>query len=149
VPANCKVYYTLDGTEPTEHSNLYTRPLDMPIGKHVLFVVAIDENGIISNTIQSNYDLEFESNFTIDQAYDILVQKLGNELIDEKGTFQLECTTAIEIGGYNLYTFEKVYGTDANGNKIYGVDKYTFDVLTAETFYAVRNAAGGYDLTPF
>lgn len=149
VPENCQVYYTLDGSEPTEKSYLYTRRLDMPLGKHVLSVVAIDNNGIVSNTIQSNYSLEFATTFTVDQAYNILLQKLGNELIDEKGSFQLECYSAIEIGGYNLYAFEKVYGTDANGNKIYGTDKYVFDVLTAETFNAVINSAGSYDLTPF
>lgn len=149
VPANCKVYYTWDGSEPTDKSMLYTKSLDMPIGKHVLSVAAIDNNGIISNTIQSNYDLEIAATFTIDQAYNILIGKLGNSLEDEKGTFQLECYSAIEIGGYNLYAFEKVYGTDANGNKIYGKEKYAFDVLTAETFVAVTNSAGGYDLTPF
>lgn len=149
VPANCKVYYTWDGSEPNEKSMLYTKPLDMPLGKHVLSVVAIDNNGIISNTIQSSYNLEFAASFTVDQAYNILVQKLGNQLVDEKGAFQLECNSAIEIGGYNLYAFEKVYGTDANGNKIYGTSKYAFDVLTAETFTVVTNSAGGYDLTPF
>lgn len=149
VPEKCKVYYTWDGSEPTKNSQLYTKPLDMQLGKHVLSVAAIDENGIVSNTIQSSYDLQFATNFTIDQAYAILIQKLGNAPSDEKGAFQLECCSAIEIGGYNLYAFEKVYGTDAHGNKIYGTDKYTFDVLTAETFIAVTNAAGGYDMTPF
>lgn len=149
VPDNCKVYYTVDGTEPTGQSSLYTKPLDMPLGNHTLSVVAIDSNDIVSNIIQSNYNLEFETRFTIEQAYDILIQKLGNELVDEKGVFYLECNSAIEIGGFNLYAFEKVYGTDENGNKIYGTDKYAFDVLTAETFQAVVNAAGGYDLNPF
>ncbi|MFA9377372.1 MAG: chitobiase/beta-hexosaminidase C-terminal domain-containing protein [Lachnotalea sp.] len=149
IPNNCNVYYTLDGSEPTETSYLYTRPLDMPLGKFVLSVVAIDDNGIISNTIQCSYDLEITTRFSVDQAYDILVQRLGNQLVDETGAFQLECSSAIEIGGYNLYAFEKVYGTDSNGNKIAGADKYTFDVLTAETFHAVINSAGGYDLTPF
>jgi tetratricopeptide (TPR) repeat protein len=149
VPENCKVYYTWDGSEPTQNSRLYSKSLDMQLGKHVLSVVAIDDNGIVSNTIQSSYDLQFATNFTIDQAYAILMQKLGNAPMDEKGAFQLECCSAIEIGGYNLYAFEKVYGTDAHGNKIYGTDKYTFDVLTAETFTAVTNSAGGYDMTPF
>lgn len=149
IPKNCKVYYSLDGSTPNESSFIYTKPFDMPIGKHTLSVVAIDENGIVSNTIQSNYDLQFEAVFTVDQAHDIIVQRLGDELVDEKGSFTLECESAIEIGGYNLYSFEKVYGRDANGNKICGSEKYAFDVLTAETYYATTNAAGGYDLTPF
>lgn len=149
VPENCKVYYTLDGSIPTEQSILYTKPLDMPLGKHTLSVIAIDGNGIVSNTIQSNYDLQIDAVFTIDQAYDIILERLGNELIDERGAFSLECNSAIEIGGYNLYSFEKVYGRDSNGNKISSSDKFAFDVLTAETFHAVINAAGGYDLTPF
>jgi hypothetical protein len=78
-----------------------------------------------------------------------VVQHLGNQLVDDKGAFQLECNSAIEIGGYNLYIFEKVYGKDGNGNKLLGSEKYAFDVLTAETFVAVRNSAGGYDLTPY
>ncbi|WP_099468009.1 chitobiase/beta-hexosaminidase C-terminal domain-containing protein [Konateibacter massiliensis] len=149
VPENCKVYYTLDGSTPTEESMPYTRALDMPLGQSTISAVAIDGNGIESNTIKGSYNLQLDAIFTVDQAYDILIQRLGDELVDERGAFSLECHAAIEIGGYSLYAFEKVYGTDSNGNKIYGKDKYAFDVQTAETFHAVVNPANGYDLEPF
>lgn len=149
VPSGCEVYYTLNGTEPTENSYHYTRPIDMPIGQSTLSVVAINESGVVSNTITSNYNLQFDVSFDIEQAYNIIAQKLEFQFADARGSYTLECCSAIEIGGYNLYVFEKVYGIDQNGNKIYGADKFAFDVLTAETFTAVVNAANGYDLTPF
>lgn len=149
IPKGCEVYYTLNGSEPTENSYHYTRPIDMPIGQSTLSVVAINDSKIASNTITSNYNLQFDVSFDIDQAYNIIAQKLEYQFVDARGSYTLECCSAIEIGGYNLYVFEKVYGIDQNGNKIYGADKFAFDVLTAETFTAVVNAANGYDLTPF
>lgn len=50
VPEGCLVYYTLDGTEPTESSDLYNGEFLMPSGTTTIKMVAIDENGMVSET---------------------------------------------------------------------------------------------------
>lgn len=49
------IYYTWDDTMPTVDSALYTEPILVPEGNHVLSVIAIDEHGMSSDVLKSNY----------------------------------------------------------------------------------------------
>lgn len=55
VPAHCTLYYTWDGTEPTTASAIYSSPLEMPQGNHVLSVIAVDAAGRKSDVYRVNY----------------------------------------------------------------------------------------------
>lgn len=50
VPENCVAYYTLDGTEPTESSDIYTGEFLMPEGTTTVRAKIVDENGVSSET---------------------------------------------------------------------------------------------------
>ncbi len=54
-PAGTKVYYTWDGTTPNENSSVYTSPIDIPEGNHVLSLIAVDERGMYSEVLRCNY----------------------------------------------------------------------------------------------
>lgn len=54
-PDNCKVYYTWDGSDPTEGSPVYTGPLEMPQGNQVLSVMAVSASGLKSGIYRVNY----------------------------------------------------------------------------------------------
>lgn len=49
VPEGCMAYYTLDGSDPTESSELYTGEFLMPTGTTVLSAMLEDENGALSD----------------------------------------------------------------------------------------------------
>lgn len=49
VPDGCLGYYTLDGSDPTESSELYTGEFLMPTGTTVLRAMLEDENGALSD----------------------------------------------------------------------------------------------------
>lgn len=49
VPEGCLAYYTLDGSDPTESSELYTGEFLMPTGTTVLSAMLEDENGALSD----------------------------------------------------------------------------------------------------
>lgn len=50
IPEGCHVYYTLDGTEPTESSDIYNGEFLMPTGTTTIKMIAVDENGMHSET---------------------------------------------------------------------------------------------------
>ncbi len=54
VPEGCAAFYTLDGTQPTDSSEIYTGEFLMPEGTTNVQVILIDENGI-SSEISSVY----------------------------------------------------------------------------------------------
>lgn len=50
IPEGCLVYYTLDGTEPTEASDIYNGEFLMPMGNTIVKTFAVDENEMHSET---------------------------------------------------------------------------------------------------
>lgn len=55
VPDGCSVYYTWDGTAPTENSARYTEPLLIPEGNNILSLVLVDKYGMKSDVLKCNY----------------------------------------------------------------------------------------------
>ena len=53
-----RVYYTLDGSEPTAESTLYTKIIKLGEGETVLKVVAINDKGISSDVVEMTYFIE-------------------------------------------------------------------------------------------
>ncbi len=150
VPNGCNVFYTIDGSVPTEQSRKYNGYIDMPIGNNLIKAVAIDKSGFVSNTIEATFNLNFDASFSIEQAHTVIMAHLANNPEDERGVFDLSCNSAYSVGEFNLYIFEKVYGTDINGKQIINENqKFAFDVLTGETYIAYPNNIGGYDLEAF
>ena len=53
---NCSIYYTWDGSDPTEASAKYMEPLLVPEGNNVLSVLVVnDKNGLSSEIYRSNF----------------------------------------------------------------------------------------------
>lgn len=55
VPKGITVYYTWDGSTPTENSTVYTGPMEIPEGNNILSLIAVDENGMKSEVLKCNY----------------------------------------------------------------------------------------------
>lgn len=53
---DCSIYYTWDGTTPTNTSEKYTVPLEIPEGEHILSAIAVNEHtGLISEVMQERF----------------------------------------------------------------------------------------------
>lgn len=57
IPEGCRVYYTLDGSDPTADSTEYTGPVTMPDGKSIFSCIAINEYDMESSVIRRQYNL--------------------------------------------------------------------------------------------
>ena len=55
IPEGCTVYYTWDGSRPTESSAVCTEPLAIPEGNNILSLLLVDEHGMQSDVLQCNY----------------------------------------------------------------------------------------------
>ncbi len=58
VPDGYRAYYTLDGTTPTESSQLYSKPIEMPVGNTIFSAVLVNSSGKTSDVTKRNYSLE-------------------------------------------------------------------------------------------
>lgn len=57
IPTGCRVFYTLDGSDPTKNSTEYTGPVTMPEGQSTFSCIAIDEYDQVSSVIRRQYNL--------------------------------------------------------------------------------------------
>ena len=53
-----KIYYTLDGSDPDENSELYTMPIILEKGQYVVKAVFINDNGVVSEIAESRYYID-------------------------------------------------------------------------------------------
>ncbi|MGN0334148.1 MAG: chitobiase/beta-hexosaminidase C-terminal domain-containing protein [Lachnospiraceae bacterium] len=63
VPPGCVGYYTLNGQEPTEFSEIYTGPILMPVGNIIVSAMVEDENGALSGITHAYYTCYESENF--------------------------------------------------------------------------------------
>lgn len=50
-----EIYYTWDGSDPTDKSRLYSGPIYVPEGNHILSVMVIDRHGNSSKIVRSSF----------------------------------------------------------------------------------------------
>lgn len=55
-----KIYYTVDGTEPTESSAVYTAPILLEKGDYVISAYFVNDKGISSNIVTKEYHIEID-----------------------------------------------------------------------------------------
>lgn len=56
--SNGFIYYTFDGSDPTETSNLYSEPIMLDLGEYDIKAVFISEFGVISEINEANYVID-------------------------------------------------------------------------------------------
>ncbi len=67
-PEDKTVYYTTDGSVPTVESKEYSEPFLMPIGKSTYSFICVSSNGLVSEPVVANYNLNMNVAVAKDMA---------------------------------------------------------------------------------
>lgn len=133
---DCRIYYTMDNTDPTEDSTLYTSAIPMPLGKSVYKFIAISEEGVDSDITVRTYKLTLNTDISVDMAISNVIHALirADVLLNEEGNMRgmsgrnvYKLNSVIRIGEYGDYYVIYEYYEDATGiqtrtERIYGVN---------------------------
>ena len=105
VPEDGKVYFTYDGTEPTEASEEYKEPVDMLKGVNTFKAISIDKYGNKSSVVTVKYNLKLTRNENVSTAKDkVWNYYLNNGLIDAQGL--MADGSVLEVSYYNAYDID-------------------------------------------
>lgn len=85
----CTIYYTTDGTTPTNKSKKYKKAIKMPKGDSLYYFVAIDADGVESNVVTRAYNYVPEYDYSYDEAISSLTTALisSKKLDNQYGEF--------------------------------------------------------------
>ena len=143
----CTIYYSTDGSEPTEDSVPYTGSIPMPLGTTNFKFVNISEEGISSEVINRTYTLRLSGTISTGEAVRRLIERLveAGYLMDETGRIEMqngaysyEFSSVIRIGEDIYFTIYEYYGDGT------GVHNRTDNVFIIQA-YTGEAARLGYD----
>lgn len=112
------IYYTTDGSAPTDESKVYEGPIPMPIGHSVFSFVAKSADGVFSNVTTVKYDLNYTGRCTPDEAVNYLIATLINDgaLLDVYGhvnglggCYSYSCRSCASAGSRVYYMIDEFY----------------------------------------
>ena len=103
----CTIYYTKDGTTPTDKSKQYKKAIKMPKGTSLYYFVAINKDGVSSGVVTRAYDYSPDFSFSYDEALNALSSSLvsSNVFEEKNGTFKNG-----DIGYLNYKSVEEMDG---------------------------------------
>ena len=104
------MYYTTDGTVPTEDSKQYKKGIKIPKGNNIYYFVAIDEEGVVSNVVTRAYNYQ-PTKISYGDAVNRLTSSLvsNGKLENSSGVFEngniayFNYETTAEIDGKDYY----------------------------------------------
>ena len=137
-PTYGKVYYTTDGSDPTEDSTEYTEPIAMPLGYSNFKFAVISEQGVSSEIVSRSFELRFHSDISVTKAItnvisalidrDVIKDMQGTAL-GKQGKYSYSYNTIVQLNETYYYVLDEFF-EDQNGNKgksglLYAVEVYT------------------------
>lgn len=133
-----KIYYTTDGSKPTENSLLYTQPIDMPLGRTNYRFAVISEDQVMSEVVYRSYDLELDTQVTVNTAIENVKRALMEQHVlkdmqgysfEIEGRYVYEYETLVEIPDlgyyYKLNEYVLANGVRTPTGRLYAVEVYS------------------------
>lgn len=152
------VYYTIDGTLPSEQSILYKGPIPMPLGNSTFRFVGYNEDGVAGEITERSYHLILDTDLTTDTAcYDVIKKMIEiGKISDTIGTavgldgwykYQFQYPISVEEQGY-FYVIAELF-QDMSGNREKTGTYYAMNIKDRTMYKFSKDASGNYLLEGF
>jgi len=137
------IYFTTDGSDPTQNSTLYTRPINMPLGSSVYKFAHVNEDGSVGNIAERKYNLVLNTDLTPEDAEATIIAYM----LSTGKIYQADGTYSTESKAKYLYRY--IYTANINQDSDYYVVAEIFqaaDGVKDKTgnFFAVNVYDGTY-----
>ena len=156
-PNTAKVYYTTDGTDPNEASEIYEHQLPMMLGKNTFKFLPVSDKGVSGNVVEREYNLAVQGLCTSEDATNYVAASLvaTGALLDiygnipgVKGHYKYLCTKAAREGSRTYYIVDE-YFEDPNGILKQSENAYAVDVISCMLYRVAIKPDGRYGFTLF
>lgn len=153
---NTTIYYTVDGTMPTEKSLLYGEPIPMVEGVSNYHFIVIDENGVASEKTSRSYQLTIEAMLSADESvYRLrhrllekgMITDLDGHIPDRKGQYLYVYESLRMIDNKVLYIISEYYTESSNHRNKTG-KLYAIDVSNGYVYKIIEKEDGTEGLDP-
>lgn len=144
-----QVFYTTDGSVPTNSSTEYKAPIPMPIGTTYFCFVAYSQEGVAGAFTNVEYNLTIDSSLDLNAnmyyiyVYDYVMGLTtgveGYNAANQK--YMYSCTSAIELEG-NIYYIITESLNDSSGNVTKTSTIYLVDVEDGSMFNGIKDEDG-------
>lgn len=137
------IFFTRDGSEPDENSEVYKNEIAMPVGHSRFAFRYMGEDGNLSETLRVDYDLEYAGACSAADAANLIIATLIKDgaLIDiyghvagSFGTYTYQCNSMISSGDRDYFlipeSYEEPGGSKKKTGKIYAVDAENLGMFT-------------------
>lgn len=157
IKINCEeedmIYYTTDGTTPTDNSTRYTGPIPMPLGDSVYNFAIIEEGGIVGEVAQRSYSLRLNTEITVDTATITVYNEMlrTGRIVNyegfagENGVYQYQLQYPLTVGGEDFYIFAELH-VDEGGGSIRTGSYYAVHVYNGICYKLLVDEAGNYSI---
>ncbi len=137
------IYFTRDGSEPDERSEVFKREIAMPLGHSKFAFRFTEEDGELSDTVYVEYDLNYTGACSSTDAANLIIATLIKDgaLLDiyghvpgALGAYTYQCNSMISSGGRDYYLIRESYeepgGAKQRTGKMYAVDGENLGLFT-------------------
>ena len=143
---NCRIFYTTDGSMPTQDSAEYTAPIPMPIGQTQFRFICFSLAGAAGEETRMTYSLNLRASLSIEAARNrLLIELMAADVIqDMEGTVETgtghnvyNYRYVITVNGADYYLYREYYEDDAGNSAGTGTD-YVVDIMNGKCYKAVQ-----------